>query len=345
MFKFKLVVALLFVNMIANAADYYVNSNSSFPEPLVVTKVYMGDKMLEQKYVYPEKCYTPKKSFNLKKQIESDMTMCFTSSIQVEKKCCLGNWVRTIEKGGTMCGDGIPSKYLKGRMSFQPMDYYSSVSGDGSIKEKTSYHSIKSKKGKVTIYQEPAGAKMIKMTDAEFNEAFKKTENYWNVYLAFEKGDQFCKTKEEMRFNNYYGVSANLSKRLPHEIKNGRISSVSVSPSADDFKITVNHSKGSSSWNFTKEEFSNYFDETSKIVEVKSGIQRTIEYAGKNGNLVKFVYSEFMDNLARDAFTREFSIDLNEDNVVAFKGAVLEIIKATNSTIEYKVIRNFPVEI
>ena len=338
MFKFKLVVALLFVNMIANAADYYVNSNSSFPEPLVVTKVYMGDKMLEQKYVYPEKCYTPKKSFNLKEQIESDMSLCYTSSIQIEKKCCLGNWTRIIEKGGTMCGtaDG----WMK------PVDYYSVVGAkkNEGIKKKHN-NSLKFKNGKVTIYQEPAGAKLIKMTDAEFNEAFKKTENYWNVYLAFEKGDQFCKTKEEMRSNNYYGVSANLSKRLPHQIKNGRISSVSVSPSADDFKITANHSRGGSSWNFTKEEFSNYFDETSKIVEVKSGIQRTIEYAGKNGNLVKFVYSEFMDNLARDAFTREFSIDLNEDNVVAFKGAVLEIIKATNSTIEYKVIRNFPVEI
>ena len=50
----------------------------------------------------------------------------------------------------------------------------------------------------------------------------------------------------------------------------------------------------------------------------------------------------FTNGLARDAFTREFSIDLSEDNTGAYKGAVFEILKATNSTIEYKVIRNFP---
>lgn len=50
----------------------------------------------------------------------------------------------------------------------------------------------------------------------------------------------------------------------------------------------------------------------------------------------------FTNGLARDAFTREFSIDLSEDNTGAYKGAVFEIIKSTNSTIEYKVIRNFP---
>ena len=336
-----IVLAFLFVNISAFAEDYYVKSNSSLPEPQVVTKVYMGDKMLEQKHIYSEQCFTPKKNFNLEEQIDSDMTVCLTSSIQVEKKCCLGNWVRTIEKGGTMCGSGIP---YKGKLSFEPMDYYSSVSGDGLTKKKTSYHSILNKKGKVTIYQEPAGAKMIKMTDAEFKEAFRKTENYWNASLRFTKGIPLCKSKEERFSNNFYGVSGSLLKKLPTKIETGLINSVSVSPSEDGFNIKANHSKGSSSWNLTKGEFYNSFDETSKLVEVKESMQRTIEYAGKNGDQVSFVYSEFNDGYARDAFTREFSIDLTEGNVAAFKGAVFEIIKATNSTIEYKVIRNFPVE-
>ena len=72
MLKFNLVLALLFVNIGAYATDYYVNSNSSFPEPQVVTKVYMGDKMLEQKYVYSEQCYTPKKSFTLEEEFEKN---------------------------------------------------------------------------------------------------------------------------------------------------------------------------------------------------------------------------------------------------------------------------------
>ncbi len=341
MLKINLVLALLFVNIGAYAADYYVNSNSSFPEPQVVTKVYMGDKMLEQKYTYSEQCFTPKKNFNLEEQIDSDMTVCLTSSIQVEKKCCLGNWVRTIEKGGTMCGSGIP---YKGKLFFEPMDYYSSVSGDGLTKEKTSSHSILNKKGEVTIYQEPAGAKMIKMTDAEFKEAFRKTENYWNASLRFTKGIPLCKSKEERFSNNFYGVSGSLLKKLPHKTITERVSSVSVNPSEDGFNITANHNQGTSTWNLSKEEFNNSFEETSKVIEVEAGIQRTIEYAGKNGNIAKFIYSEFKDGMARDAFTREFTIDLSSDSVAAYKGAVFEVIKATNSTIEYKVIRNFPVE-
>lgn len=344
MLKFNLVLALLFVNIGAYATDYYVNSNSSFPEPQVVTKVYMGDKMLEQKYVYSEQCYTPKKSFTLDEQIDSGMSVCLTSSIQIEKKCCMGSWVRTIEKGGTMCGSGVPSKYNKGRTSFYPMDYYSSISGDGLVKKKESNHSIAKKKGKVTIYQEPAGAKLIKMTDAEFEKSFTRTENYWNVLLAFEKGVPFCKTKEEMGSQNFYGISRSVYKKLPHETLTRKVSSVSVNPSENGVNITANYGDngGSSTWNFSEEEFNNSFEETSKVIEVESSMQRTIEYAGKNGNIVKFIYSEFKDDMARDAFTREFSIDLSGESVAAYKGAVFEVIKATNSTIEYKVIRNFP---
>ena len=84
-------VVLVTTNISAFGEIYYVNINSSFPEPQVVTKVYMGDKMLDQKYVYSEQCYTPKKSFTLDEQIDFDMSLCLTSSIQIEKKCCLGN--------------------------------------------------------------------------------------------------------------------------------------------------------------------------------------------------------------------------------------------------------------
>jgi len=70
-------------------------------------------------------------------------------------------------------------------------------------------------------------------------------------------------------------------------------------------------------------------------------MQRVIEYAGKKGSIIKFIYSEFIDNMARDAFTREFEVDLNDGNIVAYKGAVFEIIEANNATITYKVVKHF----
>lgn len=69
--------------------------------------------------------------------------------------------------------------------------------------------------------------------------------------------------------------------------------------------------------------------------------QQSIEYGGRSGDILKFTYSEFTDGFARQAFTREFQVDLTQGKVAAYKGAVIEIESATNSSITYKVVRNF----
>jgi len=88
--------------------------------------------------------------------------------------------------------------------------------------------------------------------------------------------------------------------------------------------------------------------------------QKHIEYNGKSGSILRFVYREFSDDgvlvrkhiggisqrtrdqpRIRPAFTTEFQIDLDEGNVGAYKGAVFEIHEATNATIKYSVIRHF----
>ena len=336
MLKFNLVLILLFLNVSAYATDFYENFNSSFPEPQVVTKVYMGDKMLEQKYGYSEQCYTPKKTFTLTKKIESDKSVCYTSSVQIGKKG--RNY--TIGKGETICGTGVP--FSNGMYAFYPMDDYSSINEDALIT--TSYQSWLKKKGKVVIYHQNPIKKVATMTDAEFESSFDKTEFYWKALLQFHRGVSICKAIDNRLSGIFYGVNLSIVKALSTETLTGRVKSVSVKPSNDGFDITANHSQGSSTLNLSEEEFNNSFEETSKVILVESSMQRTIEYAGINGNSVKFIYSEFKDGMARDAFTREFTIDLSGDSVAAYKGAVFEVLKATNSTIEYKVIRNFPVE-
>jgi hypothetical protein len=89
--------------------------------------------------------------------------------------------------------------------------------------------------------------------------------------------------------------------------------------------------------NLTSDDF--YYSK--KFESEKDSFQRVIEYAGKKGSIVKFIYSEFKDGIARTAFMREFEIDLNDGNTVAYKGCVFEIIKVDNATITYKVIRHF----
>jgi hypothetical protein len=78
------------------------------------------------------------------------------------------------------------------------------------------------------------------------------------------------------------------------------------------------------------------------FIQYEGTLQRTIEYSGKAGKIIKFTYSEFIDRNARDAFTREFSIDLSEGNIAAYKGAVFEVLETTNAEIAYRIIRHFP---
>ena len=103
------------------------------------------------------------------------------------------------------------------------------------------------------------------------------------------------------------------------------------------------------SWNiktFTHEEFKQSFVPSVRYEIERNSFQQTLEYSGKSGSLLKFIYSEFKDTsvgtLAKFPFTREFTVDLNEGNVGAYKGAVFEVLEATNANIKYKIIRHFP---
>lgn len=60
-------------------------------------------------------------------------------------------------------------------------------------------------------------------------------------------------------------------------------------------------------------------------------------YNGKSNNTLKFVYREFVQDWARPAFTQELQYDLNESNIIGFKGLRIEVLKSTNTTIEYKI--------
>jgi hypothetical protein len=86
---------------------------------------------------------------------------------------------------------------------------------------------------------------------------------------------------------------------------------------------------------------SSKIDASPYFVYTINSVQQVIEYAGRNGDNLKFTYSEFSDGYARQAFTREFQVDLTQGKVAAYKGAIIEIESATNSSITYKVVRNF----
>lgn len=64
-------------------------------------------------------------------------------------------------------------------------------------------------------------------------------------------------------------------------------------------------------------------------------------YNGRSGNSMKFLYMEYVNNLARPAFTQELQYDLSESNIIGFKGLRIEIIEANNIMVKYKIIKSF----
>jgi hypothetical protein len=66
-------------------------------------------------------------------------------------------------------------------------------------------------------------------------------------------------------------------------------------------------------------------------------------YQGRIDNKIKISFREFKNDIARPAFTQdiEYQLDENGKANVGFKGLRIEILKATNYDIEYKVVKDY----
>lgn len=78
-----------------------------------------------------------------------------------------------------------------------------------------------------------------------------------------------------------------------------------------------------------------------KTVEsARSGsFKKELIYNGVSKKSISLSYREFKDEMARPAFTQELKYDLNDGDVIGFKGARFQITKASNTIIKYKVIK------
>lgn len=79
-----------------------------------------------------------------------------------------------------------------------------------------------------------------------------------------------------------------------------------------------------------------------QVSEKSNSFQQTLIYSGKIGNKINIGYREFSNSTARAAFNNDVEYDLSDSKIIGYKGASLEIIEANNSSIKYRVIKNFP---
>lgn len=73
----------------------------------------------------------------------------------------------------------------------------------------------------------------------------------------------------------------------------------------------------------------------------EEAFQRQLTYTGRSGDDVRITYREFQNDFARPAFSQDLVFDLSKGKVVGFKGSRFEILKATNTSITYRILENF----
>lgn len=91
--------------------------------------------------------------------------------------------------------------------------------------------------------------------------------------------------------------------------------------------------------------------QTSKIVDIpyeldevrldasSEGFRAELVYQGAGGGVLRIGYREFVDDMARPAFSQELTYDLNPNGPteIAFQGLRIEVVKAGNLKIDYRV--------
>ena len=204
--------------------------------------------------------------------------------------------------------------------------------------EKVMYQDIADNKPDVgvstTVY---LGDIMLEQRQGQYQEClvpnFSSAEKYMGMGLFIIKsGEPLCKGTSTSKYYTAQYVN------YPDPKAPGSYE-VSVKDKGTELKFCMHFrgmdaycTKGKTRANVSNEPFFVYSPNT---------LQKTIEYSGRNGDNLKFTYSEFSDGYARQAFTREFQVDLTQGKVASYKGAVIEIESATNLSITYKVVRNF----
>lgn len=78
-----------------------------------------------------------------------------------------------------------------------------------------------------------------------------------------------------------------------------------------------------------------------KQSEQGNSFQQTLIYSGRIGDKINIGYREFSNDHARPAFNNEVEYDLSASKTIGYKGAVIEVLEANNSSITYKLVRNF----
>lgn len=81
--------------------------------------------------------------------------------------------------------------------------------------------------------------------------------------------------------------------------------------------------------------------ETTQLAVSDRAFQQHLIYNGMVGDAIRVGYREVSPSLARPAFSNEVEYDLTRSNVIAYKGARIEVLDATETSLTYRVLSGF----
>ncbi len=70
-------------------------------------------------------------------------------------------------------------------------------------------------------------------------------------------------------------------------------------------------------------------------------LQRSLVYGGKKGTKIKVAYREIWKNITRPSEDAFVEVDLADSKVVEIKGARVEVVQATDKSIQYRITQAF----
>lgn len=82
------------------------------------------------------------------------------------------------------------------------------------------------------------------------------------------------------------------------------------------------------------------FAATKQSSPALGGFRRELVYSGVSKGTVSILYREYLNDLARPAFSQDLKYDLSDGSTIGYKGARFEIIQATNIAIQYRIIKS-----
>lgn len=148
-----------------------------------------------------------------------------------------------------------------------------------------------------------------------------------NVVKMLKIGETFIKTFETEQFDLYENLD-NPNFGIAISKNNESTKTYSTGPTGTGLKFQI-------------PKYALEYKLTERPIKNDNYYKQEFIYNGRVGNGIKFIYREFVNDYARPAFTQDLQYDLSDDSVIGFKGLRLEVVNATNTKIEYKVLNYF----